>query len=242
MSCLIYYIPFRIDFAVPLSKSHTNGRKGDSYILKFPLGTVLSIEFTDDNYKEIMSSQSSLCFSRSPAIFSFLVAKYGVEELYPTVLRAHYSNLRYLTVTFFWPAMTISHNNDPSLQKISDARWVRRALKVVEESYIFLGDNYTSAVDFLAYSEIVHVRSYFGNLVPVSANISTCTESMKKLPYQDEFHVALKYIIGDLNRANDMKILKNTFTEANLIWLKEKQNIDNEKRKSKCRWFSIFLF
>ena len=55
---------------------------------------------------------------------------------------------------------------------------------------------------------------------------------MKKLPYQDKFHVALKYIIGDLNRANDMKILKKTFTEANLIWLKEKKisTMKNENR------------
>lgn len=249
--CLIHSIPFRIEFAVPFSKSQTNGTKSDSYMLKFPLGTIPSIEFTDDNCKEIALSQSSLRLSESPAILSFLAAKYGVEELYPTVLKArvdeychwHHSNLRYLTVAFFRPAMIISHSNDSLSQKKYDARRAKKALKVIEESYLrasfendgifLLGTITPSAADFLAYSEIAQVGPYFGNLVPVSANVLTWIESMKKLPYHDEVHVALKYIVGDLNRANDVGISKKRLTEANMIWLKAIQNIVSEKQKSK---------
>ena len=107
--------------------------------------------------------------------------------------------------------------------------------------YIYIGDDYTHAADFLAYSEIAQVGPYFGNFVPVNVNVSTWIESMKKVPYHDEVRVALKHIVGDIDRAHNVGIPKKGVTEKNMIWLKAIKNIVNEKQKSKLYMILHYL-
>ena len=186
----------------PGSSSDSGSRHPD-YLVKFPTGTIPSIE----------NKETGFVLSESHAIMCYLCNKFDWNDLYPnnheerakvdSYLHLHHRNVREASVGLVAPKVRKDLNFPEEFLRMSQAN-VDKAFKAIEDGWLsksryLIGDQLTIA-DMSAYVEIGQLQSQFTNVYDFEPfpNIRRWLEDMSQVPYHDEIHTSL-YELGDIS-------------------------------------------